>query len=190
MRARAHLLAGAAAGIVAYPREPRKALIVMLAGVLIDVDHYILYAARSGDWSPIGALRYDRWRKRPIRPGDTRPRYGSLRSVLHRPLLTIPLAGVLALAWPAARPLALGLTLHLLMDVPWTTRLDWRVWRRAGGRCERCGIGGLALDVYYIRPPHRGGDRWALENRAAWCPTCAREMYARTKRSGTAGTND
>src|SRR5262245_54838746 len=117
MRLRTHLIASTLAGIALYPRSPRRAALMALAGVAVDLDHYLLYALRSGDWSLLGALRYDRRRARPIRPGDTRPRYGSLRSVIHHAALTIPLAWLIASRQPALRPLASGLTLHLAMDV-------------------------------------------------------------------------
>ncbi|MFL5804079.1 MAG: hypothetical protein ACJ8CR_20335 [Roseiflexaceae bacterium] len=174
MRLRTHLLASALVGIALYPRAPRRALLLTLAGVAVDLDHYLLYALRSGDWSLAGALRYDRRRGRPIRPGDTRPRYGSLRSIAHRAPISLPLAWLLARRWPVLRPLAAGLTLHLALDAP-LLGLDWRVWRRARGHCERCGVGGLRMGIYYVRTPDRGGARWALDNRAAWCDTCARE---------------
>jgi hypothetical protein len=174
MRLRTHLLASALAGIALYPRAPRRAALLALAGVAVDLDHFLLYALRSGDWSPLGALRYDRRRGRRIRPGDTRPRYGSLRSVLHRAALTIPLAWLAAHRRPALRPLAIGVTLHLAMDIS-LLHFDWRVWRRARGHCERCGIGGLELGIYYLVLPDRGGPRWSLENRMAWCKACSRE---------------
>jgi hypothetical protein len=174
MRLRTHLLVSALAGIAIYPRAPRRAVLLTFAGVAVDLDHYLLYALRSGDWNLFGAVRYDRRRGRPIRPGDTRPRYGSLRSVAHRAALTIPLAWLLAGRWPALCPLAAGLTLHLAMDMS-PLNFDWRVWRRARGHCEHCGVGGLDLAVWYVRSPERGGSRWALDNRAAWCSTCARE---------------
>lgn len=168
-----HLLASALAGAALYRRSPLKAALVAVAGVVLDIDHYLLYAARSGDWNPIGALRYNRRRARPYRPGDTRPRYGSLRSVAHRPSLTIPAVWLLSYVWPACQPVAVGLTLHLLMDFPWSMTLDWRVWRRAHGHCERCGATDRPLGVYHVVMPRFGGDPWALENRAAWCERCA-----------------
>lgn len=176
MRFRTHLLTSALAGIALYPRAPRRAALVALGGVLLDIDHYLLYALRTGNWSLIGALRYDRWRSQPARAGDTRPRYGSLRSIFHIARITIPLAWLLSLRWPALRPLAAGVTLHLAMDAPLTLRFDRRVWRRARGRCERCRVGGLELGVYYRLSPARGGARWALDNRAVWCRECARVM--------------
>ena len=174
MRLRTHLLAATLAGVALYPRKPGRAALVAIAGVAVDLDHYVLYALRSGDWSVLGALRYDRRRSKPIRPGDTLPRYGPLRSILHRSALTVPLAWLAARRWPALRPLAAGISLHLALDLP-PLGYDWRVWRRSRGRCERCGIGGLGRGIYYITPPEHGGSRWSLDNRAAWCRTCARE---------------
>lgn len=176
MRFRSHLLASAAAGFALYPRTPRKAALVTIAGVLLDVDHYVLYALRSGDWNPLGALRYNQRRSRRVRPGDTRPRYGPLRSVLHYKRLTIPLVWLAGSLQPALRPIAIGITLHLLLDTPLILMLDWRVWRRARGRCERCGTREAPRGVLYLRSPQRGGERWALGNRVLWCAPCAKAM--------------
>lgn len=176
MRLRTHLLTSALAGIAIHPRAPHRAALFALGGVLVDIDHYVVYALRSGDWSPLGALRYDRRRRHPIRAGDTRPRYGPLRSIVHSAGLTIPLLWLLSRRWPALRPLAAGIVLHLALDTALPLRLDWRVLRRARGHCERCGVGGLELGVYHVRLPRDGGARWALDNRAAWCETCAREV--------------
>ena len=173
MRFRTHLLASAIVGLALYPRAPRRAALVALAGVAIDIDHYLLYASRSGDWSLIGALRYNRQRSQLRRAGDTRPRYGSLRSVAHRIPLTVPLVWLLARTVPACTPLAIGLTLHLVMDTSWPMLLDYRVWRRARGRCERCGEHRRRRDVHQIVPPKHGGDYWALHNRVLWCERCA-----------------
>jgi hypothetical protein len=172
MRLRAHILTSGLLGAALYWRSPRKAALLLAGGVLLDADHYLLYGLRSGDWSVRGALRYDRWRNQSIAPGDRRRRYGSLRSVAHSVRFTLPLVWLLSWHWPALRPLSIGVTLHLALDIS-PLRLDWRVWRRAGGRCERCGRQGLKLSVHYVVPPRRGGSCWALENRAAWCYDCA-----------------
>ncbi|MFO7171108.1 MAG: hypothetical protein DIU80_024025 [Chloroflexota bacterium] len=182
MHFRTHLIASAVAGLALYPRSLRRAALVVLGGVGLDADHYLLYATRSGDWSLAGAIAYDRRRHGRVRPGDTRPRYGSLRSAAHRPLLTLPLIWALSLIWPALRPIAVGLTLHLAMDVS-IPHYDRRLWRRAGGRCERCGLANVRLAAYYVLPPHRGGDMWALDNRAIWCSECAREHYTEARRA-------
>lgn len=176
MQFRSHLAIAAAVGLAVYPRSLRRVALTILGGVLIDFDHFFLYALRSGDWSLAGALRYDRRRHMRIRPGDTRPRYGSLRSVVHRPWLSLPVVWLLAWAWPALRPLALGLSVHLALDTH-LPHYDRQAWRRAHGRCERCNLPGLELEVYWVVPPHRGGDRFATSNHAVWCAACAREVY-------------
>src|SRR5690242_8696308 len=172
MRLHIHILTSALLGAALYPRAPRKAALLLAGGVLLDADHYLLYALRSGDWSPFGALSYDRWRNQPITPGDARRRYGSLRSVFHSVRFTVPFVWLLGWRWPALRPLAAGVTLHLALDTS-PLRLDWRVWRRAGGRCERCGRRGVKLWIHYVISPRKGGSRWALDNRVAWCYDCA-----------------
>lgn len=176
MHPRDHLIVSALCGVTLYRRRPRRAVLLTLAGVLLDLDHYLLYALRSGDWNPLGAIRYDRRRHRRPRPGDSRPRYGSLRSVAHQPVLALPLLWALCRLWPVLRPVAIGVGLHLLLDVP-PLNLDWRVWRRAQGRCECCGGVGLVRDVRYVVPPAWGGDPWTLNNRAAWCRRCAARAY-------------
>ncbi|HEU5013340.1 MAG TPA: hypothetical protein VFT66_12450 [Roseiflexaceae bacterium] len=188
MRFRAHLLAAAAAGLALYPRSPGKAALVTVAGCILDADHYVLYALRSGDWNPLGALRYNRLRARRIRPGDTRPRYGPLRSMLHRKRLTIPLLWLASGLRPSLQPFAVGVTLHLLLDTPFTLMLDWRVWRRAHGRCEQCGTSEIARGVYHRRSTQRGGSRWGLGNRVLWCEQCAKIMLNEELWDGAANT--
>ncbi len=183
MRLRTHILTSALLGVALYPGAPRKAALLLAGGVLLDADHYLLYALRSANWNPLSALRYDRWRNRPIAVGDRR-RYGSLRSIFHRARVTLPLAWLLGWRWQALQPLAIGVTLHLALDIS-PLRLDWRAWRRAGGRCERCGRAGSKRGVYYANPSRAGGSRWALHNRVVWCYDCA--LIAR---STGAGHND
>lgn len=176
MRFRTHAIASALAGIALYPRRPRRAALVLLAGTLVDLDHYLLYALRSGDWNPLGAMRYNQRRKRIPRPGDTRPRYGALRSQIHRPHLTLPVLALLSRAWPWLWPVTQGVALHLAMDTSAMMEWDWRVWRRAGARCERCGIIGLQRAVHHVRPPRSRKEFWALDNRIVVCMVCSREQ--------------
>ncbi|MCU0494402.1 MAG: hypothetical protein MUD01_22665 [Chloroflexaceae bacterium] len=136
MRPRTHLLTSALLALACYPRSPRKAALLTAGGVLLDLDHLLMYGLRTGDWSVTGALTYNRYRNKPVRRGDTRPRYGSLRSWLHNPLLLLAYA---ALAWriQSTRPVALGLTLHLLLDslpLPWY----WLALARTR-QCAWCG---------------------------------------------------
>ena len=181
MRAHIHLLVSAAAGATIYSRSPKRALLLTLAGVLIDVDHYLLYAMRSGDWSLHGALDYERRRHHSPQEGDTRPRYGSLRSIAHQPQLSLPVLGSLSLVWPLFRPILIGVAIHLALD-SYVLPLDIRVWRRAGQRCERCHVPADDCSVFYRRSPRRGGSRWSLENRVVLCQSCVHEGWLERQR--------
>ena len=171
MRLRAHVLTSALLATALYRRAPRDAALLLIGGVGLDVDHYLLYALRSGDWSPRRAWRHDSQRHAPLHPGERRRSYGPLRSPFHDARLTLPLAWLLSWRWPALRPIAIGVTLHLALDFPFL-RLDWRVWRRAQGRCENCGRSDVPLDIHYLVMPRHGGARWSIDNRAAWCRAC------------------
>ncbi|GAB4447514.1 MAG: hypothetical protein OHK0015_51660 [Chloroflexi bacterium OHK40] len=163
MRFRTHLLASFAVGLALFPQRPLRLAATVAAGTLIDLDHLLLYGLHTGDWSIVGALRYDRYRHRGAEAGDSRPRYGSLRSWLHEPALLLPLAA-LAGARPAMRPLAAGLGLHLLLDhYDWPWRVRARL--RAGGVCGVCGRRGRRLRVSRSGPP----GAWRYQARCAAC---------------------
>jgi hypothetical protein len=135
MRFRTHLLTSVLAGVALYPRRPARLAALVAAGTLVDLDHLLLYWLQTGDWSVVGALRYDRYRHRGAGAGDTRPRYGSLRSWLHEAWLVLPPLWLGAAGHPALRPAAVGLSLHLLLDhydLPWR----YAARRRAGGLCQ------------------------------------------------------
>lgn len=165
MRFRTHLLSSLAVGLALYPRRPARVAALVAAGTLIDLDHLLLYGLRTGDWSVVGALRYDRYRHRRARPGDARPRYGPLRSWLHEPLLMLPACLSAAAGRPALWPLALGLSLHLLLDYAgWAARMGERL--RSGGVCRSCRRGGGR--IYVMRVEGRGCAAYR-----ALCRACA-----------------
>lgn len=88
--------------------------------VLIDVDHYLSYAWREGDFSLRNAYHYHRNRVRrdDARPG-LNPHLPPLWPGRNRPFHAISvLAGFCALAWlaPVLRPLAAGALYHRLQD--------------------------------------------------------------------------
>jgi hypothetical protein len=176
MRFRSHLFASAAVGLVLYPRRPWRLAALVLAGTLIDLDHLALYAMQTGDWSVTGALRYDRYRNWRADAGDTRPRYGPLRSWLHEPWLLLPPLWLAAMRRSWMRPVAAGLSLHLLLD---HYDLPWRLLatRRAGGRCQGCQRRGLRLDV------HRFGRRGRY-SRVALCRACGQRALPPRKPDG------
>lgn len=149
MRFRTHLLSSLAVGLALYPRHPGRLAAVVAGGTLIDLDHLLLYSLRTGDWSVVGALRYDRYRNKGVQAGDARPRYGPLRSWLHEPLLMLPAYWAANGAPRRLGPLLIGLGLHLLLDyAEWPGRTAERVL--AGGRCRACRRAGGRLYVMRI----------------------------------------
>ncbi|NJN16723.1 MAG: hypothetical protein HC822_10840 [Oscillochloris sp.] len=150
MGPKTHLLSSLALAVVRYPHRPLAAALVVAGGTMIDVDHFLLYALQTGDWSLSGALHYNRYRHTLRVRGDTRPRYGSLRSLIHHPWILLPLIWIAAGRRRFLRPVALGLSLHLALDY-----MDWPRYKaamqRAGGRCAVCGAAGRPLQVVVRR---------------------------------------
>lgn len=166
MNLREHLVYSSVLAASLYPRQPVAAALLIAGGVLIDLDHLALYVCRTGDWSISGALVYNRYRNRLPRHGDNRPRYGSLRSWLHRPLLVLPPLWMLAQRYPWLRPFALGITFHLLLDhLP--LPLIWAAYLRSGGQCGHCGSR-QSLDIYRRPRAHDCRMHWIV-----LCRQCA-----------------
>jgi hypothetical protein len=175
MKPRAHLIASAAVGAMLYQRQPWKAVLVTLGGVLIDVDHYLLFALRSGDWNPYSSVRYNHYRHNHPWRGDHRPRFGSLRSLLHQRAFGFSIAALIAWYAPKLRPLAWALALHLLMDIP-RHHFDWQTWQRMRGRCAGCGAAGLRLGVFRLALPHPTEQNRVDISRITLCPHCSRAV--------------
>ena len=88
--------------------------------VLIDVDHYLSYAWREGDFSLANAYNYHRHR---VQRGGARPGLNLHLPPLwpgrNRPFHAVSvLAAACALAWftPASRPVVAGALYHRLQD--------------------------------------------------------------------------
>ena len=98
-----------------------RALALFGAGaVLIDVDHYLGYAWREGDFSLVNAYRYhvNRVRRGAARPG-LNLHLPPLWPGHHRPLHAVSALALLGfLAWlaPVLRPLVAGAAYHRLQD--------------------------------------------------------------------------
>ncbi|CAA9287827.1 MAG: hypothetical protein AVDCRST_MAG77-4452 [uncultured Chloroflexi bacterium] len=87
--------------------------------VLIDVDHYLSYAVREGDWSLPRAYR---WHIRRVPPMDRRRPHLYLPPLLwdqyrwFHAIVPLALLALAARLWPPLRPLALGALYHRLQD--------------------------------------------------------------------------
>ena len=56
-----------------------------------------------------------------------------------------------------------------------------QVFERDGWRCVKCGKAGR-LECDHIKPLHRGGDPWALDNLQALCRPCHIEKTREERR--------
>ncbi len=91
--------------------------------VLIDVDHYISYAWRTGDFSLLRAYRHHRlkFHNSPVRRLALAwhfPFWGGYGRPFHA-IPVLALLGVAAARWPWLRPLAWGVLHHRLTDWLW-----------------------------------------------------------------------
>ncbi len=175
MHIRTHAQASLITGLILYPRSPCRMLLLVAGGVLIDLDHFLLYAIRSGDWSISGALVYDRYRHFRPEPGDTRPRYGRMRSWLHDPRM-LPISLLLAWHWPVLRPLALGLFLHLCLDhfdLPQRLLLRWKY----RGCCMYCGTRRQVTARNMLCTAAEAESQPAARVRLLLCKRCAHRLF-------------
>ena len=109
-------VASAAALATLAGLKPRRWLAFVTASTLIDLDHYPGALRHYALRNPLDGARYALTGRVPgWRPND--PRYPpDVERPLHRPEAA---AGLLALAlwWPRARPVAVGMLWHLLLDL-------------------------------------------------------------------------
>ncbi|MBI3972807.1 MAG: hypothetical protein HY332_16140 [Chloroflexi bacterium] len=119
-----HMLAAAAAAVpLARKGWSSAALAGFVAGaVLIDADHYLGYAWKTGDVSLVRAYRYHhrlyrrprRWRFRARRPVLS---VHLMRAFHSAPVLVLAFA--FSCLWPAVRPIAWGALFHRIQDELW-----------------------------------------------------------------------
>ncbi len=109
-------VAAAAALATAMRYRPRAWLAFVASSTLIDLDHYPSAARRYGVNNPLDGARYGLTGRIPGWDAND-PRYPlHVSRPLHNPA-TIAALAVAAWRWRLGRPLALGMLLHLLLDV-------------------------------------------------------------------------
>jgi hypothetical protein len=106
------VVTGIAAAALAPGSSAGELLLFCSGGVLIDVDHLIFYAVRTGKWDIPGMFRYFREEIDPYL--DRIPYLGVCIFHTAECFLAVALA---ALFFPPCRYLLAGMILHLLLDI-------------------------------------------------------------------------
>ena len=101
------------AALIAWQAGPAPAAIFAGGAILIDLDHFIFYALRTGRYNPIEMFAWFRETDRKCTPESY---YGL--NIFHAVEAFI-LAAFAAIYWPILSWLLLGMGFHMLLDLFW-----------------------------------------------------------------------
>jgi 5-methylcytosine-specific restriction endonuclease McrA len=178
MRVRDHVLVSTAAAALASPWLGRRVLAPWAASILIDVDHYAWFVVRKRRFNPMAAVRFF---------GRPSPHPHRGARLLHSPVVLFG-AAAMGLRWRALLPVALGMSLHAVLDLRHESRVRLATadaLRREDFTCQRCGARGAHVTAHTMRQP------WLLpsyqtHNLVALCHAChaaAHQRLARNRRA-------
>jgi len=173
MRVRDHIAVSTAGAALLQPWLRSDAAGLWAGSVLVDVDHYLWFCIRQRRWNPADALRFFNEAQPPQHPGTRR---------LHNPLVPLALL-VLGIRRRALVPVALGMAMHIALDVRHDARMnDARAaaLERDAFACQACGA--RAPDV----GTHLHSQPWLLpsykaQNLVALCDPCHESAHARER---------
>jgi hypothetical protein len=170
VRVRDHIMLSTAGAALLRPWLGRDVLGLWAGSVLIDVDHYGWFCLRQRRWNPLTAARFF---NRPSAPEHSATR------VLHSPvaLLAVLLLGARR---RALLPVALGMGLHVALDVHHDARMDAAraaALERDGFSCQACRTRAAHVGTHLQRQP------WLLpsfktQNLTSLCDSCHEAAHA------------
>jgi hypothetical protein len=172
VRVRDHVLISTAGALLAAPFVGRRALGLWAGGVLIDADHYAWFCLRERRLSPQAAVRFF--------SAAEPPRHQATRA-LHAPPVLL-LAFLLGLRRRQLLPLALGMGLHVALDIQHVARLDRAratALARDANSCQVCGAAATTAHVW--RQP-RLLPSYRVPNLTSLCGMCHEAAHARSGR--------
>jgi hypothetical protein len=170
VRVRDHILLSTAGAALLSPRLGAGAAGLWAGGVLVDVDHYVWFCIRHHRLSPCAAAQFF---------NAAEPPQTSATRVLHHPMTLLATAG-LAVRRRALRPLALGMTLHVGLDIHHEVHMK-RARSRALARdrcsCQACGTQTCQVGTHVFTQP------WLLpsygaQNVISLCSACHEHAHA------------
>jgi hypothetical protein len=170
VRVRDHIVLSTAGAALLRPWLGRDVLGLWAGSVLIDVDHYGWFCLRQRRWNPLAAARFFN------RPSA--PRHSATR-VLHSPVAMVA-ALLLGTCRRALLPVALGMGLHVALDIHHDARMDAAraaALERDGFSCQACGTRAAHVGTHLQRQP------WLLpsfktENLTSLCDSCHEAAHA------------
>ena len=173
MRVRDHIALSTSGAALLYPLVGRRVLVAWMAGILIDVDHYLWFCWRERSLSPLAAYNFFTQADVPHDPATR---------VFHNPLF-IPLVLMLGTGRKGAVPVAVGMAVHLVLDAFHESRFEKSreaALRRDSFTCQVCGSRGPGVVAHLSdQPPLLPS--YAPENLISLCPSCHEAAHARAK---------
>jgi hypothetical protein len=171
MRVRDHVALSTAGAALACPWLGRRALDLWAASVLVDADHYLWFCLRRRRWSPRAAIRFFNQAHAPQH---------SATRLLHSPAALLA-ALVLGVRRRELLPVALGIALHVALDLRHEARMDEAraaALERDGFSCQACGTRAPHVGTHVRRQP------WLLpsyrtQNLVSLCDPCHETAHAR-----------
>lgn len=176
MRVRDHIAVSTIGAALLQPWLRADAVGLWAGSVLVDADHYLWFSLRQRRWNPAAAMQFFN----EAQP----PQHGATR-VLHNPLAPLALLAA-GIRHPRLVPVALGMAMHLALDVHHETRMDdaRRVaLARDAFSCQACGGQEADVGTHLRRQP------WLLpsykvQNLIALCGPCHETAHARGRWAG------
>jgi hypothetical protein len=171
VRVRDHVVLSTAGAALLSPWIGRRVVAPWAASILIDGDHYVWFCLRHRRLDPLAAAHYFD-EAQPLRHPATR--------VLHSPIVLLTML-LLGTRRRRALPLALGMVLHVALDIHHEARMNQArtaVLRRDHFTCQTCGTRGPQVGTHLARQP------WLLpsygtQNLVTLCGNCHEAAHAR-----------
>jgi hypothetical protein len=167
LRVQDHLKLSTAAALIALPWLKQDAWIPVASSVLIDVDHYLWYAAAHRTLSMRAALRYFH---------QANPTPQPWARSFHHPLFLALIMVIAARTRSKWLWLILyGLLFHVSLDVihgSQMNRLKRTLREQACGTCSACGQPSEALELHTRTFARNIFDRYNAAHFVMLCPDC------------------
>jgi len=171
VRVRDHAAIATTAAVLLRPWAGHRVLGFWAGSVLIDADHYLWYCLRERRLDPVAATRYF---------NDAHPQQHWATRILHTPP-ALAAVTVLALRNRRLLPIALGMGLHVALDVHHRrhmSRARVAALARDGYSCRSCQSEGPQVGTHVIRQP------WLLPsyqagNLVSLCSSCHEAAHTR-----------